>query len=304
MNYVLFSVAKRKMLKGYILNHWNGEQNLAKAFWLNVICFFIIIQFIIAEIHNTLPTDANYQDIIQYVMLIIPTLIGSLIVLIWQVVGIWKSTKNRSRRFFDKRLNPLIKGTLVILIIFHVTQIFLHYSPTKQYLLMALKIDNISKQKNKFKVIADTVYFSGSINFETAKALKKILNQNPSIKNIELSSSGGYINSAHNLVQVITKHNLNTKVSSSCHSACTIAFLGGKGRFITPKANMGFHHPFMPGIPQYITLKANYKLWNLMKQKGIPQNFITKIFEIGPQNLWFPSKKELLKSGYATHIYN
>lgn len=106
------------------------------------------------------------------------------------------------------------------------------------------------------------------------KAIKKN-KERPLEVIVDLGSGGGNVNEAIRVVNYIRLQNsvsqditINTRVGSwsSCESACTILYTGGKKRYAAERAQFGFHSPkFQSGDRQGISVKdieSRYrKIW-------------------------------------------
>ena len=52
-----------------------------------------------------------------------------------------------------------------------------------------------------------------------------LLEQNLDIKKVSLTSSGGFVEAAYEIADLILDYNLDTHLEGDCESACTILFL-------------------------------------------------------------------------------
>jgi hypothetical protein len=88
---------------------------------------------------------------------------------------------------------------------------------------------------------------TGGFKYGLTDDFLKLVRASPQIKVVHLNSIGGRIGEAEKLSKLIRDRRLNTYTSSSCLSACTIAFAGGRERWIHRRAKLGFHGPAFPG---------------------------------------------------------
>ena len=286
------------IIPNYIQKHWQGQLNLATSFWVNLVLIFILWQSVIHVIHGTISNESGREDILRYVSLIIPVLIISPLLFLWQGVGAWRAGSH-----VKSKILGLTSKTMIMLFGFVVSaQLLLHYVPTKQYLKIALGMDHVSIEGYEIKVQGKMLIVLGAFDYGLPKEIKSRVLANEKIKTIWLESSGGHVNVAHKVAEFISKKKLNTYVAYSCHSACTIAFLAGTKRMMTSYARLGFHHPYMPGIPRYVLEHYTVRDRNFMLNRGVKSSFIDKAFAMEPETLWFPDPEELINSGFVTNI--
>src|SRR5438445_484909 len=81
----------------------------------------------------------------------------------------------------------------------------------------------------------------GEVTREAAAEIATMLAQNPKITVMQLTSEGGEMAAAFRLVTQVQDRALTTYVPSMCVSACTLVFLSGRERYISPEAKLGFH---------------------------------------------------------------
>lgn len=94
---------------------------------------------------------------------------------------------------------------------------------------------------------------------------------------VYMSGPGGELRAGLKLGAVLSRHNIHVVVSSGtrCMSACAFAALGGKT--MTIRGELGFHSPYLMGVPTGVTL-----------------NEIGKVYAIGS----FEATKHILDMGY------
>ena len=76
-------------LKGFVLDHWNGDLSLAKSFWLVgwVIAFVAALPLLYASVAINSMSNAMANFILLYVLVWVA-------ITIWINVGIWQSSTN------------------------------------------------------------------------------------------------------------------------------------------------------------------------------------------------------------------
>ena len=106
---------------------------------------------------------------------------------------------------------------------------------------------------------------------------------------------GGRQAAAYALFDMFRKRGLATHVEGDCLSACTIAFLGGVDRSISPGGRLGFHRGSFPGLSDSDMYETNrdFRRFLLYQAKLTPQ-FVDRVFATRPDDIWEPTPQELL----------
>lgn len=143
----------------------------------------------------------------------------------------------------------------------------------------------------------DVIELSGSFSWAVPQSLVAMLAQAPGVRTIWLDSPGGHLQSAEQVARIIRTRGLDTYVARGCASACTIAFLGGKHRTISPDAKLGFHQARVPGLPPS---QSDPVLQRTYLSYKIPDGFIAHVLDTPPTALWIPSDEELRAAGIIT----
>ncbi len=138
---------------------------------------------------------------------------------------------------------------------------------------------------------------SGSFSWALPQSFQAVLAGAPSVRMIRLESPGGHVQPAIQIAMLIHERGLDTYVGRFCASACTIAFLGGRQRWLGPGARLGFHQASAPGFPSELVngyLRAAYESFR------VPPAFIARVISTLPSDLWFPTQPELRAAHYTT----
>jgi hypothetical protein len=130
----------------------------------------------------------------------------------------------------------------------------------------------------------------------------KILRASPQIRVVHLNSIGGRIGEAESLNKVIRERSLSTYTSSHCLSACTVAFSGGRERWILRRAKLGFHGPAFPGMSDADLVEALNSQKEIFTAAGIEARFISRALATPNKEMWNPSLDELRRANVITGI--
>jgi hypothetical protein len=138
---------------------------------------------------------------------------------------------------------------------------------------------------------------SGSFSWALPQNLAATLATAPRVGIVRLESLGGHILPAVQIATIIQQRGLDTYVGRYCASACTIAFLGGRQRWLAPGARLGFHQAHAPGIS---SKQANEYLRTAYATLHVPPGFVAHVLSTPPTELWFPTPAELRTVHYTT----
>jgi hypothetical protein len=140
-----------------------------------------------------------------------------------------------------------------------------------------------------------TLYVSGSYGTGSADAVRRALERNKGIRTVVLAGPGGRASVGFELYRLFQERKLATRVEGGCASACTIAFLGGVERSISPGGRLGFHRASFPGMGDEAMHESNRDLRRfLIYGAKVTPEFASRVFETAPDSIWVPTPQELL----------
>lgn len=96
--------------------------------------------------------------------------------------------------------------------------------------------------------------------------------------------------------------NLPTTVTAECASACAFAFAGGKERLVTGDAALGLHASRNPSV-LLAWLKNTTEQDIFLRRRGFDAAFIARANDVTNDDLWFPTRDELLAAHVITAIH-
>jgi hypothetical protein len=103
---------------------------------------------------------------------------------------------------------------------------------------------------------------------------------------------------------LIKARNLSTYVASDCLSACTIIFLSGTERLISPGGKLGFHQPDFPGLTSKERQEILADQEQRLEQLGVSPAFAHKANMATPDDMWYPAISELVAEHVVTRVVN
>ncbi len=144
--------------------------------------------------------------------------------------------------------------------------------------------------------------FSGGMGLGSADELSRMLDSNPAVRVVHLNSSGGLVGEGRRMMDIIQRHLLITTTDSYCLSACTLAFLGGRERYLAPNARLGFHSEYSDKLKDAQVEAIQRQDEATMISLGIPGDFVDKAFATPKNRIWLPSVSELEEAHVITGV--
>lgn len=142
---------------------------------------------------------------------------------------------------------------------------------------------------------------TGHMGVGSTRALVQALAQHPQVRVLEITSTGGLMTEGHGMARVALQRALNTQVTQNCASACTLVFVAGERRLLTPEARIAFQPRqrwlgwLGPGWSSTDQVVANF-----YRSRGVPEAFIQKALGVPGWDVWEPGETRLLDAGVAT----
>ena len=144
------------------------------------------------------------------------------------------------------------------------------------------------------------LHIEGPLGTGVSKSARLLLDEHRTIRTVLLNSPGGRIGEGQDLFDMIRQRKLNTHVVGECHSACTIAFLGGAERTISPDGVLGFHQGGFPGMNAAEMRDANLNHERFLIRAGVSREFAARALKTPHNDIWVPTHDEL-KAGRVIH---
>ena len=196
---------------------------------------------------------------------------------------------------------------------------------------LAVHADTVSDEAGqRFTLDGTRLVFDGSVEGEDgydgiddpdAIELRTFLFENPEIEVLELSAEGGIVTAALDMAAVVVDYEINTVVTGRCESACTLVFLAGANRTLEKGGRLGFHSAswsrenlkdfyeqmqqsrgwadefaFASWVYEESIRDFNKKL-EYMVSRGVNVEFIIRAAYVNNDDIWYPSRDELIKFG-------
>ena len=134
---------------------------------------------------------------------------------------------------------------------------------------------------------------AGGMPVGTTDAVAKQLDAMPGIHVLHLNSEGGIVLEGYRLAGLIKARALVTYTSTTCASACTIAFLAGKQRYLGKNGWLAFHGTTQSFGGETSAI-GNEAMRRMYREEGLSDGFIDKVLATAPRDLWYPTHDQLI----------
>jgi hypothetical protein len=275
-------------LKTYLARHWTGELPLGQSFWVNTIAFNALLMVIRHFINvgweegSVQSSQLQLATVYFQVFLLAP----------WQIVGLWRSAKRviqEKQQILLPRIvqmGCLASGVLVIWISL--------YLPVLTGMALRDGLYSYTITLHQYEE-GNEIVANGFISAGIADEFKRELDVAPPVALVTLNLSGGLVEGAEKMGELILSRGLNTATVTLCESACILAFIAGQHRILKSGAHLGFHRSQWLGLDLLgkNTDAANRQVERIMKTRGIAVTFIEKALATPSNKMWRPTVEEL-----------
>ncbi|MCJ2042252.1 hypothetical protein MKK55_25335 [Methylobacterium sp. J-059] len=146
------------------------------------------------------------------------------------------------------------------------------------------------------------VRVAGDLMDGVALRVEALLAANPQARRIHLTSGGGLVEEGLALGALIAEHGLDTYVPDECASACTLAFVRGRARYLGTAGRLGFHAPYEAGLfGQTFAVDASPER-AAYRDAGIAADFTAEALAVASDDIWMPDAERLIRAGAVTEV--
>lgn len=290
----------------YIADHWYGRQGFAWSFWVNL----VLLRTIVLLMQDFLGPAGDGDYSTQSTIVVSLAILFHGVLFVWQLVGVLRAGEVHIRAMgsmanvWGAQLGALIAFWLTAAAAIGAWQMTLP-APDDENSQARIEAERAAKYSFVPSVDGLTLVFTGSIELGISKQFATQLKRNPKLQTIVLNSPGGNIYEARGLAKLIHENELNTIVIEQCNSSCTIVFIGGIRRELTPNARLGFHQYRIDATYSVLNADASAEQERdrlLYAKAGVKPPFLMKMFESHSDEMWFPEIDDLLDAGVVTGI--
>jgi hypothetical protein len=150
-----------------------------------------------------------------------------------------------------------------------------------------------------------SVRLEGLIEFGITRNLEALLENAEGVRLVSRESMVGRVAEARGLIRVIERFGLMTLANGDCASACALAFMGGRLRYLDEGARVGFHRYGLGGRMARVFLdpaREQAKVMAVFRRHLVAEPFIERIGATPHAEMWFPEPAELLAAGVVDAI--
>lgn len=285
-----------------ILRHWRGEFSLAVSYWAIGFLGNVVVALALVAVSSTFSMDTGYEPTLIFGGLCFAWILAAA-VLVWQVVGLWRSAERRAVENHRNGRRAFWSRVAQVMAVLGVLEFMSTFAATGEPELgamwrVAFEGDpDIPAVDLRLSPDGQTLVLNGGIKYGLAGNIETILDAAPQVKSLELTSPGGRISEAIKVFDVIRSRHLNTLVPVSCASACTMIFVAGQTRLLAQGALLGFHGSYFPGLTKAELETADDQWAAVFKSAGIESGFVQKALAVSPSDIWSPTRDELVAAG-------
>ncbi|RZI97156.1 MAG: hypothetical protein EOP39_28315, partial [Rubrivivax sp.] len=232
----------REARRGYFARHWHGEMSLVRSYWVNNIVVAMPLAFLLTGLMTWISVKGDSLQVSAVLLLLGVPLLMSLDV--WCIVGAWRAAANYLRDGGSGLWGWLARVTLALGTLQLLASIVFGFLPSVgQYWSMARGIDPLGQAKFTFSPDGRSLRLDGVIGMGDGERLRQLLNSEAAkdIKRVELASPGGRVREAERMAAAMKARGQSSRAVGTCASACTLVFLAGQPRHLTPTGELGFH---------------------------------------------------------------
>ena len=291
----------------FIARFWRGEYSLGVSYWWFGFLGSISVTVLIAGIVALFQADKGYDPYAIFGSLVFAWLIIALFT-VWQVTGVWRSANRliAQRHAVGRRAAwATVAKIVVVLGLLHSLSAFFRsgWPQLVETSRMAFQGDpGIPAYAIRVMRNGTEAEITGGFKYGLTDDFSKILKASRQIKVVHLHSGGGRVGEAIKLGDELRSHGVDTYVSVSCYSACTIAFASGRNRFIRKGAVLGFHAPAFPGMTASELQDATLDQRQIFINAGFNRGFVDKALSTPNSDMWKPSAEVLASANVITGL--
>src|SRR5215813_1476527 len=290
--------------RNIVARHWRGELPLWASYWLVVWLGNIAFAILGIAIAKAFRAESGYNPTNIFAVIVLTWSI-LVVVVTWQLVGVWRSANRyaqaRARVGLGAFWGRLAQAAVILGAIGNLATFVREGAPqVVEVSGMAFRNDP-DVPDYAIRVMRDgtEAEIVGGFKFGLTEDFVKILSASRQISVVHLDSIGGRLGEGEKMFKLIRDRGLNTYVSSKCLSACTLAFAGGRERFLHRDASLGFHKGTFPGVREgdFDSIQRN-----VFRSAGFDETFIAEALSTPHNEMWRPSPQALVRAKVVTAI--
>jgi hypothetical protein len=277
--------------RNYFLRHWRGQFTLPASYWVNnwgatTLCWGLIVAA------NKLLADISLRMQSATVLALHVVL---LLVACWCAVGVWRSAGYHPARGGARVWAAAAQFLVVLGTVGTLSNFFVYNLPQmKEHWLIARDQDPLGYVETQLTRDRKGLVLSGALGAGSAEKIRAALDGEPNVETLVLETPGGRVGEAALIAQLVRERKLKTYVDKHCESACTVILLAGADRAVTADARVGFHRASFPGMSPAQDKAMTDDLIKQYREAGLPDDFLARVRETQAEDMWYPTRNELL----------
>lgn len=291
----------------YLRTHWRGEQSLLWSFWVNLVALRIAILFFERFTHPPFTEQSGAAMIATAAYFAL----FQLLVYPWQVIGLVRACDRYLAALGSISTVLLAHAGIVASLFFTVIYVlgaFQALFGDASAMLVNQRLKSPPLLAEYSLTLSDDgsrIHLQGDFRVGVTKEMRSLVERNPGVGAIVLSSNGGRVTEGRGVARLIKQHGLDTYVFDLCKSACTTAFIAGAKRTLGVNGKLGFHQFAMnsklktPYIDPEEEQKIDLEFYTGQK---IDKAFLEKVFQASHSDIWFPDPEELVAAGVVHFV--
>lgn len=275
----------------FLARFWRGEYTLPFSYWVIGLVLNLGTIGAIQLLAFTTREQAFNPYAIALTLFVMWGATG--IILVYQSVGVWRSA-TRYRRETGRRLWRGVWSVAAQLSVLAGVVSFGHQlwqSGARQIdesWRMAFEGDpDIPPFTLRTMRDGTEMEIAGGFKYGLTRAARAAMDGAPNLKVVHLMSSGGRIGEARELARLIADRGLSTYTATVCMSACTLAYIAGRERFLKAGGKLGFHRAAFAGVENSDAMRS------LLLAGGIERPFVDRVVAQPASGMWYPTTGEL-----------
>lgn len=292
--------------RNFFARYWRGQYSLPFSFWVVGILAALVTLLVIVALDRLF--DVNEYNPYASFAFFVSVWVFVVVSTIWDVVGLWRSATFYMHRRWRQGKATFWGGLVKLLIVASVpggimTVIRSDAPQMGELFDMAFRGDpNLPDYSLRIMRNGTEVEIVGGFKYGLTDDFRRLLKASPQIGVVHLDSAGGRIAEAMQVHDIIQQRGMVTYVVNECLSACTLAFAGGRERWLGSAAKLGFHGPSFPGMPEHELNSAIASQQQLLVRDGVDPYFVARALSTPADSLWTPTNQELFAARVVTNI--
>ncbi len=279
----------------YLRRHWQGQLSL----WVSVLVNLVVLRVLASLIQPFFsPPQASVAVLVGYVLL------AHIMLLIWQVVGVLRAAERYFllSGFRAPALGAQIVAMMAVILTLPQYMVAYHSTlppPAAADYLQRMDREHAAQYVLQLSPDRRSLSFSGLIALGATRRVRTLLRNNKTIQKLQITSQGGNIYEARGIAKAVIEYGLTTYATGECSSACTLVFAAGTTRSLAPGAQLGFHQYHLEQTRRILNVdpvQEQERDRKFFLSRGFSADFVARIFQARPTEIWFPDTEQLLSA--------